>query len=213
MIIIPTQRHDDSPGVAWRKQTVLLIQLLPPASSSPHSSHCVLQCRLKAELARTTSARLECGGVRMLPVDLCFISQECLHTEQTAPCLQDRVRDYADPSPAPSPPTVGHSEVLESWPFALECSELGLTHLPSNSLGKKDPREAACIHPSDLNHARVIRILSLPWLQQLPGALHWNAQYMRPDIPDPQCSDFHPSLREGQELHSEEEVACSSFTP
>lgn len=122
-------------------------------------------------------------------------------------CLQAGVRDSEDPSLAPSPLGVGHSQVLDSWPLGLECSELGLTHLPSISLGKKDAREATCTHPSDLSHPHVFGALSLYWSQQLTGALHSNAPHVKLDIPGPWCSDFHPSLRNRQKLHSEEDVA------
>lgn len=125
-------------------------------------------------------------------------------------CLQAWARDVEDPSPGPSPLGVGHSQILNSWPFGPECRELGLTHLPSISLGKKDPRGAACIHPSDISHPSISGAVSLHWSQQLTGALHSNAPYMRPDIPDPPYSDFHPSLWNRQELQPEEEVAVAA---
>lgn len=132
-------------------------------------------------------------------------------TEQIAHRLQDWGRDCEHPSPAPSPLGMGCSRVLDSWPFGLECSEWGLTHLPSISVGKKDPREAACIHPSDLSQPGCLwdfigsSIAETDWCSSV--------HYVRPEIPDPRCSDLHPSLINGQELHSEEEVAHENFTP
>lgn len=119
-----------------------------------------------------------------------------------------RVRECDDNSPAPSPLGVWHSPVLYSWPFRLECNELYLTHLPSISLGKKYPR--GILH-------------SFIWPQ--PSRCLWDfisslitATNWCPSLKCPSCearhswssSDFYPSLRKGQELHSEEEVPTAA---
>lgn len=94
------------------------------------------------------------------------------------------IRDCDDNSPARSPLGVWRLQLLDSWPFGLECNGLRLTHLPSISLEKKYPR--GILHSFMWSQP--------PWclwdfISSLIIATNWcpllKCPYMRPDIPGP----------------------------
>lgn len=168
MIIIPTQWCDDSPRVVQRKYNCCLLDF------------CILCSCLEREPAGWTVHAWSLDGLTALPVEPPFISQECLQylqNREIAPRFQGRGQAREDPSPRPSPLGVGHSQVLDSSQV-LEFSELSLTHLPSISLGKKEPSAAACKHLSALSHPCclgdfICSLISVPnWCPSLECLLH-----------------------------------------
>lgn len=191
------------------------IQGLPSGLCRPSHSHCILRSCLKRVPGKMSSTRLEfgrahsaaCGTVFHLPV------MSAVFIEQIAPRLQGWGRAPENPSPGPSPLGVGHSGFgqLTLW-VGMQWARPDTSSI--NFLGerKSTERQPAFICLISAIPG-VFGVLSAHWSQRLTGALHSNVHYIRPDIPDPRCSDFHPSLRNGQELHSEEEVAHNSFTP
>lgn len=172
------------------------IQLLPSWLRRPSHSHCILRRCLEREPGRMSSACLEFGWAHSAASGTAFHlpGMSAVFTKERDSASSPGLRPSPeDPSSAPSPLRVGHSQVLDSWPFGLEFSELGLTHLPSISLGKKEPREAACIHLSDLSHPWclwdfICSPISVPnWCPSLKCPLHearhsWSSLLCLPSI-------------------------------